>query len=500
MSQHRHQADKFTFGTSEFRPPLVIDILHESIGYKMKIAIIGAGISGCTAYLQLKKHLPGSPTITIYESHDTSKDRKFDASKGSQEEDATHSSTLIVGGGLGIAPNGLRVLKRLDEDLLHDIVRGGYVVPHGNLKSKHGRLLVRMDSTAPGEGDEPPMYMIGCSREWLWRCLRARIPDGDIVTKRVERVTASPDDRNTIYFKDGSPAVEADLVIGADGIKSVAKRALFPEAEEDPFPPHYEGVCGIGGFLPSSEVKDLVEKGSMNFIFGGNGFFGYFFSTSSSTAPHRDSPHHVSEPGDLLAWWSTYSVDECPDTKTLDMDDVLQQLHKRHEHWGDPVVQKVLKSARVKSMYPTWTSPQLPTWERDGVVLVGDAAHALPSTSGQGSSQALEDVESFTKFLSYFLGKVEGNSVKECKEAVKLAAKQYMDLRRPRIQAILDNARKMQNKKRDMGVIEEYLMYSIMWIMGFFPSLMNKFAKQVFSYNIAEHVDQVLAKMDASRH
>ncbi|EAW24766.1 FAD-dependent oxidoreductase [Aspergillus fischeri NRRL 181] len=434
----------------------------------MKIAIIGAGISGCTAYLQLKKHLPGSHTITIYESHDTSKDRKFDASKGSQEEDATHSSTLIVGGGLGIGPNGLHVLKRLDEDLLRDIVRGGYVAPHGNLKSKHGRLLIRMDNSAPGAGDEPPVHMVGCSREWLWRCLRERIPDGDIVTKRVERVVASPDDRNTIYFKDGSPAVEADLVIGADGIKSVAKRALFPEAEEDPFPPHYEGVCGIGGFLPSSEVKDLVEKGSMNFIFGGNGFFGYFFSTSSSTAPHRDSPHHVSEPGDLLAWWSTYSVDECPDTKTLDMDDVLQQLHKRHEHWGDPVVRKVLKSARVKSMYPTWTSPQLPTWERDGVVLVGDAAHALPSTSGQGSSQALEDVESFAKFLSYFLGKVDGNGVNECKEAVKLAAKQYMDLRRPRIQAILADARKKQNKKRDMGVIEEYLMYSIMWIMGMY--------------------------------
>lgn len=204
----------------------------------MKIVIIGAGISGCTAYLQLKKHLPGSHTITIYESHDTSKDRKFH--DGNQEEDATHSSTLIVGGGLGIGPNGLHVLKRLDEDLLRDIVRGGYVVPHGNLKSKHGRLLIRMDNSAPGVGDEPPMHMVGCSREWLWRCLRARIPDGDIVTKRVARVVANPDDRNTIYFADGSPADEADLVIGADGIKSVAKRALFPEAAEDPFPPHYE--------------------------------------------------------------------------------------------------------------------------------------------------------------------------------------------------------------------------------------------------------------------
>lgn len=29
---------------------------------------------------------------------------------------------------------------------------------------------------------------------------------------------------------------------------------------------------------------------------------------------------------------------------------------------------------------------------------------------------------------------------------------------------------------------------------------MNSFAQQVFSYNVAEHVDQVIAEMDASRH
>lgn len=227
---------------------------------------------------------------------------------------------------------------------------------------------------------------------------------------------------------------------------------------------------GIGGFLPSSEIKDCVEKGSMNFVFGGNGFIGYFHSESAVSDPQRDSPYGVSEPGDTVSWWSTYAIDECPDHKSIDKDDVARQLRERHAHWKDPVVQKVIHSVRVENMYPTWTSPQLPTWERDGVVLVGDAAHALPSTSGQGSSQALEDVEAFVLFLSHYLRKEydhpHSTSVATEKQAVKIAAKKYMDLRQPHVKAILDQAQKMQNNKRDMTVMEEYFMYVMMWIFG----------------------------------
>lgn len=208
----------------------------------------------------------------------------------------------------------------------------------------------------------------------------------------------------------------------------------------------------------------------MNFIFGRNGFFGYFFSESATYEKHRDSPYHVSEPGESLAWWSTYEIEKCPDRKTLDMADVTHQLRERHAQWKDPVVQKILQSLHVENMYPTWTSPPLPTWERDGVVLVGDAAHALPPTSGQGSSQALEDVEAFALLLGHYLGKEdydrESVTPADQKRAIKAAAAKYMALREPRVTAILENALKMQNTKRDMSVWQEYLMYAFMKVMG----------------------------------
>ncbi|RDA89319.1 hypothetical protein CP532_6140 [Ophiocordyceps camponoti-leonardi (nom. inval.)] len=467
----------------------------------MKIVIVGAGISGCATYLLLKKHLPKPLSaephdITIYEAYDTDKD----TTASGRSEGPTHSSTLVVGGGLGVGANGLNVLKRLDEDILRDVVRGGYVAPTMNMKSKRGTVLARVQPCGRGDGDvDNGMNMVASSRHWLWRCLRTRVPDDAIVTKKVAQVVANSHGRNVIRFADGSPPVEADMIIGADGLKSLAKEALFPEADGDPFPPHYEGLVGVGGFIPSSEVRGLVEKGSMNYVFGGNGFFGYFFADSAESAPYRESPFHVSEPGDSLGWWSTYSVAECPTPETLDRDAVNRQLRERHKDWKDPVVQKILESVQVKSMYPTWTVPPLPTWERNGVVLVGDAAHALPPTSGQGSSQSLEDAEALTLFLCHHLRKAyqeHKTDVTSRKELITMAAKQYMELRLPRVTKILHDAQATQSSKRDMTLVQEYTMYVMLWIMGCFPSLMAKPLRAVIEYNVAEEVKKTLGKSD----
>ncbi|GFP52822.1 zeaxanthin epoxidase, chloroplastic [Trichoderma asperellum] len=465
----------------------------------MKIVIIGGGISGFTVYLELKKHLPKGDDsaqdldIKIYEAYDTGKDVTFE----DRGQGPTHSSTLIIGGGLGIAPNGLRVLQRLDERLLREVTRDGYVITRSNFKNKNGNMLMYIDSnsaTARESGEaSKDLNMVACSRHSFWRSLRTRIPDEDIITKRVSQVIANPEGRNLVHFVDESEPVEADIVIGADGVKSIAKRALFPEAAEDRYPPHYEGLVGIGGFMPATGLAESVEKGSMNFIFGGNGFFGYFYSHSDPSDPNRDNPYIASNPGETLAWWSTYEIKECPDRSTLDMDDVSRQLRERHAQWKDPVIQQVIKSERVTHMYPTWTSPPLPTWERDGVVLLGDAAHALPSTSGQGVSQALEDCESFVLFLAHQLKRTDPSKPDAEKQAAIKAARQYMELRKPRVTEILENSKRIQNSKRDMGVVREYAMYSMFKLLSFFPNTAAKPTRKLYDYDVAEEAAQMIA-------
>lgn len=133
-------------------------------------------------------------------------------------------------------------------------------------------------------------------------------------------------------------------------------------------------------------------------------------------------------------------------------------------------MKKVIQSLQVENMYPTWTLPALPMWERDGVVLVGDTAHALPSSSSQGSSQALEDIEALAILLAHHLhiGDADLDEVTPMawKNAIKAAASQYVNLRQPHVNAILESAQNAQNGKRQIDVLKEYSMYAVMKIMG----------------------------------
>jgi 2-polyprenyl-6-methoxyphenol hydroxylase-like FAD-dependent oxidoreductase len=214
----------------------------------MKIVIVGAGISGLSTYLFLRKHLPTpSPpaqphSIHIYETYDTTRglNRKDGIHPGAHDQIA---SSIGIGGGLGIMGNGLNVLKRLDESLFHDIVRHGHPMHDFKMSNARGWTLAKIPIKSQ---DEPPMTCVMIARQALWDCLRVNVPDSAIVTKKISAVVATAgEEKKIIEFADGSPAEECDLVIGADGLRSVVRRAIFSSSEgdnktEEPFPAHYE--------------------------------------------------------------------------------------------------------------------------------------------------------------------------------------------------------------------------------------------------------------------
>ena len=85
-------------------------------------------------------------------------------------------------------------------------------------------------------------------------------------------------------------------------------------------------------------------------------------------------------------------------------------------------------------------------------------------------SQALEDCESFVLLLAHYLkdGYLRPRSTQLATEteAREMAAKKYVDLRMPRVKAIQWRSQQMGNMKRKMGVVQEMLLYLILWMVG----------------------------------
>jgi 2-polyprenyl-6-methoxyphenol hydroxylase-like FAD-dependent oxidoreductase len=466
----------------------------------MKIIIVGAGITGLSTYLHLRKHLPApsnapAHSIIIYESHkprlatspQTASTVAAEAVENVQSVltepepttlESLSSSTAIVGGGLGISPNGMRVLKNLSSDI-HDAVSAqGFPVHNFVFKGANGWTL-GVQPTGDGKArkelqkekgddsiDTEEELCVSSSRHGLWRCLMEAVTkeDGNVVKFRkvvsVERRGGKPFVKSVDITSGEEVEEDADLLIGADGVKSIVRKAAVGDAEQ--YNPVYTGLAGVGGFLKQPIPAFIREKKAMVFTFGNNGFFGY-----ASGGPVEEKS---------IMWWSTFETSNLPDTKRIDPVEVREAVIKRHKNWKDPILQDIINGiSTVESIYPTWVVPDLPTWGEKGIVLIGDAAHALSPTTGQGASQGLEDSQTLALLLSRSLERSNVYStdydVQKEQDAIDLASKLFYDIRFPRIKAIADRGRKLDGNKADVGIVLEYFMYFFFYVLIRYPAI-----------------------------
>ena len=181
-------------------------------------------------YLWLEKlGLTKEHDIRIYEARQATTGTTTD-----QTNTETYNAS-VIGASIGLSANGLKVLQRYDKGLYDEVMKSGHVLRTCKLSNARGWTLGDVPMGPNGETS----LMVG--REEIWQCLRRKVPESVTVRKKVTKVQIK-DNANVLLFSDGSEE-EADLVVGADGIWSVVRRAIFdaPEGKgEYKYSPHYE--------------------------------------------------------------------------------------------------------------------------------------------------------------------------------------------------------------------------------------------------------------------
>jgi 2-polyprenyl-6-methoxyphenol hydroxylase-like FAD-dependent oxidoreductase len=213
----------------------------------MKIVIVGAGISGLATYLFIRKYcneiLKDEPLdLVLYESHDPN--TKVDLTQLTFGQ--LSSSTAIIGGGIGLAANGMYILRDLGDDVRDQAMDGGFPCETFVFRSARGwRLQSSPCSDQKGKPGKPPgqeEFCVSMARHNLWSTLAERVDSHNIAYKKVVSVTKGVPEKGqkpSITLEDGD-VVEADLVIGADGVRSRVLKGIF--GEEKTVEPVYEYV------------------------------------------------------------------------------------------------------------------------------------------------------------------------------------------------------------------------------------------------------------------
>ncbi|WP_432010925.1 FAD-dependent monooxygenase [Streptomyces cucumeris] len=300
-----------------------------------RAVVIGAGIGGLTAAAALRRR---GWSVTVLE----------------------RATTLEpVGAGIGLAPNALRALETIG---LGDDVRAlAAWQGDGGLRTPSGRWLSRTDSTVMTERFGGPMVLL--HRATLVELLVSRLPEGCVRTGTPAQL-ADPgtDGRPALVSTDGE-VLEAELVIAADGVHSDVRRTLFPRHPG----PEYTGLTAWRMVIPRPETPFPPHE-----TWGRGRLWG--------TQPMKD--------GRIYAYGSAVAP---PGGRAPD--DERAELLRLFGDWHQPVP-GILAAVTPRDIlrHDIWhmTRP-LPAYHRGRVALLGDAAHPMAPTMGQGGNQAIED-------------------------------------------------------------------------------------------------------------
>jgi 2-polyprenyl-6-methoxyphenol hydroxylase-like FAD-dependent oxidoreductase len=353
-----------------------------------RVVVAGGGIAGTVAALAL--HRAGCEPL-IHEARERGADER--------------------GAFLTVAVNGLAALRTLDLDPAV-VFADGFPTGAMVLRGAAGRRLARLSLGGPLPDGTTTTTI---RRADLYRALRAEAERRGIPIAYGKRLAGRTvrDGGVTAHFTDGT-AIEADLLVGADGLHSRTRAALDPEAPA----PRYLGLLNAGGFTAGPvDAALLPEPGVMQMAFGRRAFFGWVAAPDSSV------------------WWFANP----PRKRPVAAGEWTPEAWRAHllelvAGDGGPAAALIRASDEIVGPWSTWDLPRVRVWRDDRTVLIGDAAHAVSPSSGQGASMAIEDAVTLGRCL-------------RGPDGIPAALARYEQLRRDRVEKVVAYGRRSGSTK-----------------------------------------------------
>jgi 2-polyprenyl-6-methoxyphenol hydroxylase-like FAD-dependent oxidoreductase len=310
--------------------------------------IIGGGIAGPVAATALLK---AGIEATVYEAYP--------------------AETNGIGGTLALAPNGLAALSLVGAD---DAVRSIATPIRHSTMSIGGTKHIEL----PGLADLPPLQLV--DRGDLHRALHERAVAAGVRFTYGKRLVDVEEKPGGIIarFADGSTA-GADVLIGADGVRSTVRTLIDPNAPG-------AGYTGLLGFEGRADVDLDMEPGTMAYAFGERAYYLYWW-----------------RPGGGVGWGAnlpskTYlSLNEARATSPEEWLRTLRETYADDLPGGELARRTTPESLQIVGALHIM--PPVPRWHRGRLVLVGDAVHAPSNSTGQGASLAIESAIELARCL-----------------------------------------------------------------------------------------------------
>ena len=325
-----------------------------TVGSSMRIAIVGAGIGGLTLALALRQ-------------------RGIDAQLYEQAPRLTE-----IGAAVALSANATRELRRLG---VLDAVMAASTEPSELIfrSWQDGRRVAAHDVHRDGayQARFGAPYC-GIHRADLQRALAASLGDAGLHLGHRLATLAEQPGGMALTFDDGV-TIETDLVVGADGLRSVVRGFVTGGT-----PMRYSGTSAFRGIVPANRLPSLPDPMAIQFWMG----------------PGAHLLHYpIGGAGQDINYFAVVEGPEAfpPGRSTLPIrpGEALAPFTGWH-----PAVTEMIAAADHPLRWGLFTVPQPRRWHRAGAVLLGDAVHAMVPHHGQGANTTIEDAITLAELLT----------------------------------------------------------------------------------------------------
>ncbi|WP_150463262.1 FAD-dependent monooxygenase [Nesterenkonia ebinurensis] len=312
-----------------------------------------------------------------------------------------------VGAGLGITANGRRALAAIGAEAV--LARDGTPIRPVGTRLMDGSWLIKLSAAG-----QPGTQMYGMHRQRLHAALVEAACGAELSTGS-QVVDVRPGDTGSpavvsVQTDQGEDQVEADFLVAADGLRSPTRKALWPDRN-----------VVASGYTSWRAVIAAPGAVSSEFAmtWGPNAEFG------ALPVGHGE-----------IYWYGYAKLS--PGTV---FDDERQAARKRFAKWHDNTQALIAATAADRLMrHDVWLLDRpLKSYVRGRTVLIGDAAHPMLPTLGQGANSALED------------GVTVGRVVSPTVEDIPAALREVDRQRRRRTQGLVKQSAAMARLGAHLG-------------------------------------------------